>query len=221
VTCKHALAAAIAAQALERTASWAPASPHALPAAPGAEPDDGRHGWQPKTAARWDVHEAPASACLKFRVGGLELLYTFRGQSDAEVLPRLTSTLPTLQALLEGCEAQAEARREARTTARVAAPATPAPSAPAGDLAALLHAALAALHAQVQEGPSGQPHGTPNGHASPEPSDQDTGVCSLHQAAMELHRDPQTGETWRSHQCEATGRFCKGAKRPRPHGPRR
>ena len=33
----------------------------------------------------WDVHEAPASACFKFRVGTMELLYTLRGVDDAEL----------------------------------------------------------------------------------------------------------------------------------------
>ena len=234
--CKHALAVQMAATALGLGTPQA--APPSAPT-PAEEPDDGWHGWKPtpKTAAKWDVHEAPASACIKFRVGSLELLYTFRGQTDAEVLPRLTSTLPTLQTLLEACDARAEERRVNREAARVAAAAAPAPTAPTPtptapsaqasgppELAALVQAALEQLHAQVQERMAGQGHtnGHANGHpASPAPDDQETGVCSLHQVPMELHTEPVTGDTWRSHQCEGTGRFCKGVRRPRAHGQRR
>ena len=225
--CKHALAVQIctvvAGGVRPPSAPPAPA-PTAYEAAP-------QGGWSPtpKTAARWDVHEAPASACVKFRVGTMEMTYTFRGQTDAEVLPRLHETLPTLQTLLDACEARAEERRASREAQRAAAP-TPAPTAPSGpaDMTALLHAALEQLHAQVQERMAGQGHtnGHTNGHAngppaSPAPDDQASGVCSLHQVPMELHTDPESGDTWRSHQCAATGRFCKGARRPRPSGPRR
>ena len=202
--CKHALAVQIctvvAGGVRPPSAPPAPA-PTAYEAAP-------QGGWSPtpKTAARWDVHEAPASACVKFRVGTLEMTYTFRGQTDAEVLPRLRATLQEVQALLDACDARAEERRASRE-------------------AALVQAALEQLHAQVQERMAGQGHqnGHTNGHASPAPSpdDQASGVCSLHQVPMELHTEPVTGDTWRSHKCEATGRFCKGVRRPRTSGPRR
>ena len=229
VTCKHALAAQIAARALGVCV------PGAAPTAPAAEEDTPAQGWKPtpKTAAKWDVHEAPASACVKFRVGTMEMTYTFRGQTDAEVLPRLRATLPAVQALLDACEARAEERRVSREAARVAAAAAPAPTAPTPtapsaqasgppERAALVQAALEQLHAQVQERMAGQGHA--NGHPAspaPRPDDQETGVCSLHQVPMERHTEPVTGDTWRSHKCEATGRFCKGVRRPRAHGQRR
>ena len=199
--CKHALAV----QICTVVAGWV--RPPSAPPAPTAYEAAPQGGWSPtpKTAARWDVHEAPASACVKFRVGTMEMTYTFRGQTDAEVLPRLHETLPTLQTLLDACEARAEERRGSREAARV-------------------QAALEQLHAQVQERMAGQGHtnGHTNGQPSaPSPDDQETGVCSLHQVPMERHTEPMTGDTWRSHKCEATGRFCKGARRPRPSGPRR
>ena len=232
--CKHALAVQIC--TVVAGGVRPPRAPRApVPPAYEAAPEG---GWPPTppTAARWDVHEAPASACVKFRVGTMEMTYTFRGQTDAEVLPRLRATLPAVQALLDACEARAEERRLSRAAARVAAAAAPAPTAPTAtapsaqasgppELAALVQAALEQLHAQVQERMAGQgPHnGHTNGHASPQPSpdDQATGVCSLHQEPMERHTDPVTGDTWRSHQCEATGRYCKGARRPRATGTRR
>ena len=228
--CKHALAVQIC------TVVAGGVRPPSAPPAPTAYEAAPQGGWSPtpKTAARWDVHEAPASACVKFRVGTMEMTYTFRGQTDAEVLPRLHETLPTLQALLDACDARAEERRLSREAARVAAAAAPAPTAPTPtapsaqasgppEMAARVQAALEQLHAQVQERMAGQGHtnGHANGHASPAPDDQASGVCSLHQVPMERHTDPESGDTWRSHQCADTGRFCKGARRPRAHGPRR
>ena len=238
--CKHALAVQIC------TVVAGGVRPPSAPLAPTAYEAAPQGGWPPTphTAAKWDVHEAPVSACVKFRVGTLELTYTFRGQTDADVLPRLRDTLPVIQALLTACDARAEERRPSPEAAQAAAPAAtpppapPTPTAPSAqasgppEMAALVQAALEQLHAQVQERMAGQGHtnghanGHTNGHAnghpaSPAPDDQASGVCSLHQAAMELHTDPVTGDTWRSHQCAATGRFCKGARRPRPSGPRR
>ena len=216
--CTHALAVQIC--TVVAGGGRPPRAPRApVPTAYEAAPEG---GWPPTphTAARWDVHEAPASACVKFRVGTMEMTYTFRGQTDAEVLPRLRATLPEVQTLLDACEARAEERRLSREAARVAAaaPAPPAPSGPA-DMTALLQAALEQQHAQVQERMAGQGH--TNGHANGQPDDQASGVCSLHQVPMELHTDPESGDTWRSHQCADTGRFCKGARRPRTSGPRR
>ena len=96
MTCKHALAVHLHQAALELL--WVPAEPLAAPLA-GAEPPK---AWTPPpapsqpsapTSARWNVHEAPASACFKFRVGSLELLYTLRGVDDAELLQRMTATV--------------------------------------------------------------------------------------------------------------------------------
>ena len=89
----------------------------------------------------------------------------------------------------------------------------PPPAAPPQpDRPTLLHAALAEVLATAQA----RTNGHANGHASPPaPDDQQSGVCSLHQAAMERRTDPTTGDTWYSHRCEDTGRYCKGAKRPR------
>src|SRR5712691_10333871 len=42
-------------------------------------------------AADWKVSEAPASCCLKWRIGTMEVLYTARGATDAELQPRITA----------------------------------------------------------------------------------------------------------------------------------
>jgi len=236
MTCKHALAVRLHQHALELL--WVPEQPLAAPL-PGAEPPK---AWTPPpassqphapTSASWNVHEAPASACFKFRVGALEMTYTLRGVDDAEVLPRIRETLPTLQELMEACEERAEQRRAAQRVAAPAAPtAAPAPAAaepPAPpDMPALLEQALQAVLAQSQArtnghaGPAASPPPRANAAPSvPEPDDQQSGFCSLHQAAMDLHSDPQTGDTWRSHYCEETERYCKGARPTRRNGRRR
>jgi hypothetical protein len=97
--CKHALAVELHRRALALLEGPAPtpasnptpaapsqAAAAPLPAAPSA----------PASNA-WDVHEAPASACFKFRVGTMELMYTLRGVDDVELQRRITATLPTLQ----------------------------------------------------------------------------------------------------------------------------
>ncbi len=77
--CKHQLAVDIhrrAAALLQDAAAAAsePAAAVAAAAVPSAP-----------TSVRWDVHEAPTSACFKFRVHTMELLYTFRGVDDTEL----------------------------------------------------------------------------------------------------------------------------------------
>jgi hypothetical protein len=117
-TCKHALAVQIHSLA---SASLRPGGDHrhtptAAPT-PAAYAPRGQ-GWQPtpQTSARWDVHEAPASACFKFRVGGVELLYTLRGVDDAELVRRMAATLPTLHDVMDAYEART-AQREAALAA--------------------------------------------------------------------------------------------------------
>ena len=156
--CKHALAVELHRRALavfhgeapELASSPAAAvvalPPAALPSAPNA----------PASSA-WNVHEAPASACFKFRVGNLELLYTLRGIDDAELQRRMTATLPTLQDIIEACEARA-AQRVAERAAAQAAQAPHAPASAPADLQALIQQAVQqALAAQA----NGQAPGTP------------------------------------------------------------
>jgi len=81
-------------------------------------------------AADWKVSEAPASCCLKWRVGfEMELMYTLRGATDAEIQPRITALLPWLQALVSEVEAH-PARQPEAPAADQGPPAPPAASAP-------------------------------------------------------------------------------------------
>ncbi len=174
--CKHTLAVELHRRALalfhgtaaEPTPSAEPVPTPAAPSAPASQ--------------AWDVHEAPASACFKFRVGNMELMYTLRGIDDAELQRRITATLPTLQEVIEACEERAAQRAAAR------------------------EAALAA-----QGSPNGQAHGTPppappsTGTAQQAPPPE--GWCALHQVPMEL-RSNERGSWW-SHRL-TDGSYCKG-----------
>jgi hypothetical protein len=55
----------------------------------GAEPPPA-----PRQSAFWQVHEAPASCCLKFLLGGVECMYTMRDIDDDNLYARVRRILP-------------------------------------------------------------------------------------------------------------------------------
>ena len=216
-TCKHVLAVQIHSLA---SASLRPDGDHrhAHSAEPTPTTDAPRgQGWQPrpKTSARWDVHEAHASACFKFRVGGVELLYTLRGVDDAELVRRITATLPTLHDVMDACDAHAaqrDAAREAALAAPMAPPASAAvPALTQSDLQKLVQQAVAAAPAQAPARPSANGQATPPppppAPSAPAPDDQQTGFCSLHELLMQRHQNDRG--VWYSHKL-STGAYCKG-----------
>jgi hypothetical protein len=209
--CKHTLAVELHRRALARLdgTAPAPAAPSGSAAAPQAAPPAAPAAATPAaapsapTSAAWPVAEAPASACFKFRVGTMELLYTLRGVDDAELQRRITATLPTLQEVIEACEERAAQRAAAREAAQ--AQQAPAAAVPQADLQALLQQAVQqALAANGQATPP--PQAPPsNGTAQPAPTPE--GWCALHQVPMEL-RTNERGSWW-SHRL-ADGSYCKG-----------
>ncbi len=222
--CKHTLAVELHRRAVElfhgTDAAPAPAS-SATPAAPSASQPAAAAAPPPAAPSApashtWDVHEAPASACFKFRVGTMELLYTLRGIDDAELQRRMTATLPTLQDIIEACEERAAQRVAERAAAQAAqaAQAQQAQHAPA-DLPALLQQAVQqALAAQANgAAPSTPPPAapsTPQRQAKPKTGDQATGFCSLHTVAMEPHENERG--SWYSHWLPEDERHCKGRR---------
>ena len=48
-------------------------------------------------SASWQVHEAPASCCLKFLIGGVECMYTMRDTDDEKLFARVRRILPRVQ----------------------------------------------------------------------------------------------------------------------------
>jgi len=217
--CKHALAVQIHQQAaalLLPSASAAP-PPAATTPPPTALAQNTRQV-RPPSADRWDVTEAPASCCLRLRVGELELMYTMRDVSDAELTGRVQHLVPWVQDLLDQArerQAQLEALRQQREAAKAApaaplqapVPTLPPPSVPP-DLQALLQQAVQqALAAQANGQAAGTPPPAPpsNGPAQPAPTPE--GWCARHQVQMEPHSNERG--SWWSHRL-ADGSYCKG-----------
>src|SRR6266850_1888580 len=143
VPCKHRLAMQIHQQALAQLAPSA-AAPRAA-TAPPATAQDPRQG-RPPSADRWEVTEAPASCCLRLRIGELELMYTMRDVSDAELTSRVQHLVPWVQDVLDQARerhAHLDAlrqQREAASAGPTAVPQPPSPTPPA-DLQALIQQA--------------------------------------------------------------------------------
>jgi hypothetical protein len=198
--CKHALAVQIHQQAVALLLPSTSTTP---------QPSQPKRQARARGSAAWDVHEAP-SACFRFRVGNLELMYTLRGIDDAELQSRIAATLPTLQEIMEGCEERAARRVAEREAAQAQAQqAPPAASVPA-DLQALLQQAVQQALATQANG-TVPANGQAKGHTTRQgkPSDQQTGHCSLHDVEMELRQNERGA--WYSHYLEDEGRYCKGA----------
>jgi hypothetical protein len=154
--CKHSLAVDIhrrAAALLQETP--AASAPEAAAAVPLSA----------HTSAQWDVHEAPTSACFKFRVHTMELTYTFRGVDDAELQGRIAETLPMLQAMMDACEDRHAARQAEREAAKAAQaqPLPPQVSTPADlqQLVQQVRAAAAANGPAPEEQPAPPPQAPP------------------------------------------------------------
>ena len=218
--CKHGLAVAIHQQAmalLTPSASAALQPAATIPPPPALAPKT--RPVRPPSADRWDVTEAPASCCLRLRVGALELMYTMRDVSDAELTGRVQHLVPWVQDLLDQARerhAQLAAVRQQRAAATVA-PAAPLqpPAAPAAlpqpDLPALLqqlqHVLTASTHGHAASSPS------PPAPSGPAPDDQQTGFCSLHQVQMERKHNDRG--TFYGHWLAAEQRHCNGRRNGR------
>ena len=132
-SCKHVLAVLIHTRAQELAAPspgpTPPAAASSAPAQPPAPAKPSRQG-RPPSADRWAVTEAPASCCLRLRIGEFELMYTMRDVSDAELTSRVQHLVPWVQDVLDQArerQAQLETLRQQRAAAKVApdAPAQP------------------------------------------------------------------------------------------------
>jgi hypothetical protein len=51
----------------------------------------------PARAQAWAVNEAPASCCLKFKIDGIEVMYTMRDVDDQALFPRVKQMLARVQ----------------------------------------------------------------------------------------------------------------------------
>jgi len=201
---KHVLAVHIHQQA---TAALAPstAAPRAA-SPPPASPEDTRQERLP-SADRWAVTEAPASCCLRLRVGELEILYTMRDVSDAELTSRVQHLVPWVQDVLDQARERQtlldtlRQQRDAAPAGQAAGPQPPPPTPPA-DLHALIQQAVQQVLAAPQPPSTGQ--APANGTA---PASQD-GWCPLHQVPMEQRSNAKGA--WYSHWLASEKRYCKG-----------
>jgi hypothetical protein len=195
--CKHVLAVLIhtRAQALLAPSPSAAAEPTATPKRPAQPRHTPASAPAAPTSASWHVQEAPTSACFKWRVGSAELMYTFRGVNDEEVLDRVRTYLPLLQDILEACETRADERAKERADAQAQAQAqATAPTAPA-----FTPEALQALHALLVASPAAS-NGHATGHTPAQPPQ-----CPAHGDMRESTKQPGT---WFCTQKLPTGKYC-------------
>ena len=143
--------------------------------------------------ATWPISEAPASLNIKLKVGNMELMYTMRDVDDLKLQRRATMSLPWLQEILHGCEANLAARQQEAEEDRMVQ---------ARSLDEQIAAAVAAAM-------KAQANGTPPPRAPQvEPTnDTDPSWCAMHRCTME-RRSNERG-SWYSHRL-SSGAYCKG-----------
>src|SRR5882762_4650407 len=105
--CKHLLAVEIHLGALGLLPPDAPEPA----AAEEAAQDTALTAPAPSTAT-WPISEAPASLNIKLKIGNMELMMTMRDVDDLKLQRRATMSLPWLQEILHGCEANLAARQQ-------------------------------------------------------------------------------------------------------------
>jgi hypothetical protein len=190
-----------------------PPSAEAPPAATPPATEDTRQERLP-SADRWEVTEAPASCCLRLRVGDLEILYTMRDVTDAELTSRVQHLVPWVQDVLDQArERQAHLdllcqQREAASTGPNVVP-QPPPLTPPADVQTLIQQAVQqALAAQQPPSTSQAPATGTTPAATPSASATPADWCALHQVAMEQRSNAKG--TWYSHWVVSEQRYCKG-----------
>jgi hypothetical protein len=151
----------------------------------------------PSTAS-WPISEAPASLNIKLRVGNMELMYTMRDVDDLKLQRRATMSLPWLQEILHGCEANLAARQQEAEEERKV------------QQRSLDEQIAAAVQAALKAQATSKPNGARPPAASPmlEPTnDTDPSWCAIHRCKME-RRTNERG-SWYSHRLNS-GAYCKG-----------
>ena len=108
--CKHLLAVEVHLGALGLVG---PAAPEPAAAAESPRPCRIRRPrLRHRAPPRWPISEAPASLNIKLKVGNMELMFTMRDVDDLKLQRRATMSLPWLQDILHGCEANLAARQQ-------------------------------------------------------------------------------------------------------------
>ena len=136
-----------------------------------------------------------------------------RDVDDLKLQRRATMSLPWLQDILHGCEANLAARQEEAERSRQQA--EEERQAHARSLDEQIAAAVAGGHAGAGAASrNGAQHAPPQPpearHAhSPAQHEKDPGWCHTHQVTMRWHEGNARGPGWFSHQL-ADGSYCKG-----------
>ncbi len=167
------------------------------------------------TTATWPISEAPASLNIKLRVGNMEFMLTMRDVDDLKLQRRATMSLPWLQEILHGCEANLAARQQEAERSRQQA--EEERQAQARSLDEQIAAAVAAaMQAQTSRNNGHSPqqrtaaaHQPPEAEHLPSAHDHDPSWCPTHQVPMRWHDGNARGPGWFSHQL-ADGSYCKG-----------
>jgi hypothetical protein len=195
--CKHLLAVEIHLGALGLVPPSAPEPAAAEEPRPVQEPAPLAPA--PSTAS-WPISEAPASLNIKLKIGNMELMYTMRDVDDLKLQRRATMSLPWLQDILHGCEANLAARQQEAEEERKVQQRT---------LDKQIAAAVAAaMKAQTSGSPTGNGTRKPPAPPALEPTnDTDPSWCPIHRCKME-RRTNERG-SWYSHRL-SSGAYCKG-----------
>ena len=153
----------------------------------------------PSTAS-WPISEAPASLNIKLKIGNMEFMLTMRDVDDLKLQRRATMSLPWLQDILHGCEANLAARQQEAEEER---------QVQQRRLDEQIAAAVAAaMQAQATASTTGNGARKPPAPPALEPTtDTDPSWCPIHRCKME-RRTNERG-SWYSHRL-AGGGYCKG-----------
>ena len=207
--CKHLLAVEIHLGALGLLPPSAPEPAAAEEPAPVQDPAPMAPA--PSTAS-WPISEAPASLNIKLKVGNMELMFTMRDVDDLKLQRRATMSLPWLQEILHGCEANLAARQQEAERTRQQAEEERQAQARSLDeqIAAAVQAAMQAQTRRPVAMARARPprlRSTPTLTAAQHEKDPDW--CHKHQVTMRWHEGNARGPGWFSHQL-ADGSYCKG-----------
>jgi len=195
--CKHLLAVEIHLGALGLVPPCAPEPAAAEEPAPVQDPAPMTPA--PSTAS-WPISEAPASLNIKLKIGNMEFMLTMRDVDDLKLQRRATMSLPWLQEILLGCEANLEARQQEAEEER---------QVQQRRLDEQIAAAVAAaMQAQAATSTTGNGARKPPAPPALEPTnDMDPSWCPIHRCKME-RRTNERG-SWYSHRL-SSGAYCKG-----------
>jgi SWIM zinc finger len=168
------------------------------------------------TTASWPISEAPASLNIKLKIGNMGLMLTMRDVDDLKLQRRATMSLPWLQAILHGCEANLAARQQEAEHRRQQAEAERQAQAQSLDeqIAAAVQAAMRAQTSRnngqsPQQRTAAAPPQPPDADGLASTPDHDPSWCPKHQVTMRWHEGNARGPGWFSHQL-ADGSYCKG-----------